>query len=225
MFIHLNLNISDSISLLSILIALILGISSLIISAYNIEKTIEITTKQYLLSDKMELLLNLNMESMKIKNKVKKDKLIKSNDLLTKKDYENYLNLINFQKLIKNNNSIITLLFPKTFEKYVKFKFNFTENINNNLQENQYSIVLSDLFKIILEKTKEESLESLKFYAINNPKLVANQYEQLKPQMDITTGQYSEKKYQSGIKNFFDELNLLNECFQKEFESQKDFYL
>ena len=64
-----NLSISEKIQLFSVLIAIILGITSLFLSIYNNKKTLALTTKQYMLSDKIELLLNLNADMIKIRNK------------------------------------------------------------------------------------------------------------------------------------------------------------
>lgn len=220
-----NLSISEKIQLFSVLIAIILGITSLFLSIYNNKKTLALTTKQYMLADKIELLLNLNADIIKIRNKEDKFTPLEK-DYPTNVQYENYLLLITFQKLLNEKNNLISLLFPKTSEKYINFKFEYTENINEILNDNKYSEVLSKLFELIFEKTEIEEMESLHLLKLFNVLLVSDDFYQLK--YKIKTCIMNEdpvEDYYNGLEYFFNELDIIMKCFKKEFENQKDFYL
>ena len=220
-----NLSISEKIQLFSVLIAIILGITSLFLSIYINKKTLALTTKQYMLSDKIELLLNLNADMIKIRNKEDKFTALEK-DYPTNVEYENYLLLITFQKLLNEKNNLISLLFPKTSEKYINFKFECTENIGIILKDNKYSDVLTKLFELLFEKTEMEEMESLHFLSLFNVLLVSDDYYQLK--YKIKTCIMNEdpiEDYYNGLKYFFNKLDIVMKCFKNEFEYQKDFYL
>ena len=222
---HLNLSISEKIQVFSVLIAIILGITSLFLSIYNNKKTLALTTKQYMLADKIELLLNLNEDIIKIKNKEDKFTSLEK-DYPTNVEYENYLLLIIFQKLLNEKNNLILLLFPKTSEMYINFKFEYTENINKILKDNKYSDVLTKLFELLFEKTELEEMESIHLLNIFNILLVSEDYYQLK--YKIKTCIMNEdpvEDYYNGLKYFFNELDRVMKCFKNEFENQKEFYL
>lgn len=220
-----NLPISEKIQLFSVFIAIILGITSLFLSIYNNKKTLALTTKQYMLAEKIELLLNLNEDIIKIRNK--KDKFTSSEkDYPTNVEYENYLLLITFQKLLNEKNNLISLLFPKTSEKYINFKFKCTENINEILNDNKYLDVLTKLFELLFEKTEMEEMESLHLLKIFNVLLVSDDYYQLKYKIKACImNEDPVEDYYNGLNYFFNELDVVMKCFKNEFEYQKKFYL